>query len=605
MTAPPTPKQKEILNAVADTITDDPELREQVRVGRVPRYLRPIDFPISIKATPEIVAAFAEWADRYANPEKRLRTNLAPPERDGPPSEIDRENDRAREWASQSLKHAGAAFRTALDPDRLRRWAAKTGDRFAPLRALALSLGFSAEDEHEGAPELISTVARTIDEDGLEGLQIPVFDLVIDDWLPAAARFEYAEEETALALLVRLARPTFAERISAREIEIVEPHRGRPLSRLPALLDAGLAAPLVAGEIETVAVDGEAIATPTALHLDDPRHQLHRIAVPERRTLFPLPRRIGGTETKDLTLLYLSGLPLTGDERRDGLLRADAYWLGCLIYALSGPVELSPAEAAALLTGENCPGSPSDSVRRRFNEAAALIGNAIVVVNPRTGERRRLALTDFGSGGRTVIGPPAWWRDRADRFRLTGSLYRARTGAGGRGRRTAAGRLEDWGSNARFLSGAEAALAYSRTAGTGRRPRTPTPLRPASGSTGPGEPIFIPWLDVLRLAGEHVPADLTTAKTALERRYRRRAAALDAAGYRVPGGPGSRRAAPAGDSIEIVDRIAGGRGRSAGLLIRASARFTEAQRLAEKADGRGFDRRPLAGLLPPGTPLDD
>lgn len=597
MTATPIPEQKATLNAIADTITDDPELREQVQTGRYPRFLRPIDFPISIKGpTPEIAAAFAEWADRYANPEKRLRANLAPPERDGKPSKIDRENDAAREWARRSLKRAGAAFRAALDPDRLRRWAAKTGDRFAPLRDLALSLGFSAEDDPEDDPELIPPVARTIDEHGLEGLPIPVFDLVIDNWLPAAAKAEYMDGESALAALVRIARPTFPEQIRDREIEVVEPRRGRPLSRTPALLDAGLAAPLEEGEIETVIVDGESIATPTAFDLDT-RHRRRYLADPGRRTLWPLPTRIGEIETNDLTLLYLSEQPLSGDERRDGLLRADAYWLGCLIFALSGPVELTPQEAAALITGEPCPETPSDSVLRRWNKAALLIGNSYLVVNRSTWEPRRLALTDW-KDGRTVIGPPSWWRTRSDRWRLTGSIYR-RTGTGGRGRKTTAGRFEDRGANARFLSGAEADLSYGRTAGKGRAPRTPIYLRPASGkATGPGGTRFLTRRQVLQLAGEHLPGP--GDDDAARRRYERRIAALKAAGYFIPP---SGRAAPAGDSIEIVRRESGRRkGTEAGIYIRASARFTEAHRLAEKAGGKGFDRRPLAGLLPEPSP---
>lgn len=544
----------------------------------------------------------------------RLRDALAPPApvEDAPAlTAQDRRNDAAREWTRADPRRAGAVLRAAFDPDRLRRWAAKTGDRAAGLRAIAAGLGYATDEPEADRARKVRAALdgfrETLGREGMDGLPVTLWLYLAETLLPDLARAEYLDGESALAALVRIVRPFHAEPITAREIETVEPKRGRPLSRLPALLDAGLAAPLVAGEIEAVVVDGEEVATPapTALPLDDSdrRRRQYRIADPDpgRRTLWPLPRRIGSTETRDLTLLYLSGLPLSRDERKDGLLRADAYWIAALSFAVAGPVELTPAEAAALLTGEPCRGAPSDSVIRRFYAAATLIGNAVVVVNPRTGERRRLALTDFGPDGRTVIGPPTWWKGRGDRWRLTGSLYRrARTSTpSGRGRTTSPREFVDWGATSRFLSGAEAALSFSRTPGAGRSKRTPNLLRPASGATGAGEPVFIPRADVLRLAGEHLPADAEDSPAA-RRRYERRIAALEAAGYFVPRRP--THAAPAGDSIEIVKRT-GSKTAAPGIWIRASARFVEAQKLAGLARGRGFDRRPLSALLP--GPTDD
>ena len=61
------------------------------------------------------------------------------------------------------------------------------------------------------------------------------------------------------------------------------------------------------------------------------------------------------------------------------------------------------------------------------------------------------------------------------------------------------------------------------------------------------------------------------------------AATLEDRGYFVDS---LRAEAPAGDSVEIVSRVRGARGRRGGLLVRASARFVEAARLAQLPRGR-------------------
>ena len=530
----------------------------------------------------------------------RLRAALAPPPDCAP------EAAAARAWTADSPRRAAAAVAAALDPDRLRAWADRADDPTDAIRSLAAPFGYGpagAAPDPDAAERMAgyrrALRAAPLDDPDLDPFLALFFTA---HWLPAAADARFPSGSTALERLVAVARPSFAEPIRRREVETVEPRRGRPFSRIPTILDAGLH-----GEIVAVEVDGEPVATPTAPDLDERRRDRFRIPAPGRpRTLWPLPAKIGDTPTKDLVLLYLSGIRLSGDERRDGLLRADAYWFGCLTFALPGSVRLTIAHAAALLTGEPRTGPPPDSVRRRVFAALRLLRSALVIVNPRTGEPRTLANVDFGPGDRIALGPPAWWLARGDGdrgYRLTGALYRGRTGAGGRGRESAPGRLEDWGKTAMFLSGAEAALACSRRAGAGSRPETPIALRPASGAgTGPGPTEFLPWREVLRLAGEHVPADLP-ASGSLERRYNRRLAALADAGYLVPGGPDSLRAAPAGDAIEIVERVSGrgSKTRKTGIRIRASARFTEAKLRSER---RLFDRRPLAGLLPAGAAAD-
>ena len=69
------------------------------------------------------------------------------------------------------------------------------------------------------------------------------------------------------------------------------------------------------------------------------------------------------------------------------------------------------------------------------------------------------------------------------------------------------------------------------------------------------------------------PAD-AKSESVWGRRYRRRVAALIAAGYLIPA-PGG--VAPAGDTVEIVRVVDGrGHGHVAGVRIRASARFCAA-----------------------------
>ena len=92
-------------------------------------------------------------------------------------------------------------------------------------------------------------------------------------------------------------------------------------------------------------------------------------------------------------------------------------------------------------------------------------------------------------------------------------------------------------------------------------------LRPVR-KGGAGPDTFIPWRALLSLAGELVPAD-AKSESVWGRRYRRRVAALIAAGYLIP--------APAGDTVEIVRVVDGrGHGHVAGVRIRASARFCAA-----------------------------
>ena len=142
----------------------------------------------------------------------------------------------------------------------------------------------------------------------------------------------------------------------------------------------------------------------------------------------------------------------------------------------------------------------------------------------------------------------------------------------------------------RTVAGLESRLAYSPSAGRGKSGRisdTQRPVRP--GAAGPD--VWTPWRCVLTLAGEHVPAK-ADSKSRDGRRYRRRVEALEDAGYHIPATSG---AAPAGDTVEIVKHMRGGRAREAGLVIRASARFCEA--VARSQRKTEWKRLPASRLL--------
>ena len=169
---------------------------------------------------------------------------------------------------------------------------------------------------------------------------------------------------------------------------------------------------------------------------------------------------------------------------------------------------------------------------------------------------------------------------------MTGGLFRpALTEDGKRGPKG-----DYWGGLTRTLAGIEGALAWSPTAGRGKDGRIPDLLRPANGTTGPGPDVFLPWRQVLTLAGEHVDPEGDSPKD--RQRWKRRRDGLVSAGYLAPG----RGEAKAGDTIEVV-KILDGRGgnRQSGLVVRASARMVEAVRKSQ--DKRTWTRLPASRVF--------
>ena len=332
------------------------------------------------------------------------------------------------------------------------------------------------------------------------------------------------------------------------------------LNRVPAVLDLATRAPVDA-DVETVQVDGEPFASPAPLT---------RYRAPSRRNAsrhqqrvlpgFPGPRTLNGRGIGNIVLSALSQLPLPGDER--SRLRDDIARLGELAFALARPA-LIPEKAGASFLG----GSVTTANVARFWEAAEVLRSLTIKIDA-VGRWLSIASVDtLPTEGVVYLRPPNWWHGvgKHNAYRLSGGLWRPVLD--GNQRFSPAAALS------RIVAGLEARLCWSQPAGgRGKYGRIPGPLVPTR-KGGPGSPVFVPWTELLTLAGEVVPPDVEPTGTE-RRRYNRRVDALVEAGYLLtsPNAPIAKR----GDTVEIVKVIRGGRGRVTGLLVRASQRFCSA-----------------------------
>ena len=303
----------------------------------------------------------------------------------------------------------------------------------------------------------------------------------------------------------------------------------------------------------------------------------------------------------DLRLAALRAVPRDGSFSLPG----DVHTLLTYANALTRPTVLHEREAAMLLArhrynkekgwkgGEFR--TPVDSDIHRVWEVAYWL-RELVVWDTRTGRWLPLAFVDVLDLDRLVIGPPEWARSpRPGKWTLTAEGSASAVGRSTAGEGSMAGRI---------LTGIEYRLAAEYDGHpTSRLARY---LRPERGRSGPGPNLAIPWRVVMMLAGEHWDrSDARSDKRHLSR-YNRAFDIIEKRGYRIPEGRW-RNPAPAGDSIEIVDRIRGSRSQSAGIVVRATARFTEAARLAQMPEGRGFEHRPFiewAGVRKGPYPID-
>ena len=343
--------------------------------------------------------------------------------------------------------------------------------------------------------------------------------------------------------------------------------------------------PLVTGAV----VDGAPMAAPRADTSDlfpvRKRRPRRRFKPGEQRTL-PLP--VVPPIHHDLRLIALaelSGAPA---------LQGDVLALMAFAWAADRPLNVTGMQGAALLARAR-DGTPRAQIKptdvARFWEAAYAL-RALVAWDPGgTGAWADLATVEVprvSPVDRVTIGPPAWARAGSPgKWTLTAEASGASIARGVSGKQGMAGRI---------ITGIEYRLAAGWT---GRANSVAPDLCPADrrrkASAGPV--VELDWRTVLLLAGDWWDKDDSAQDEAANDRYRRAVATLRKRGYFVPGTP--RAEAPAGDSVEIVDTIRGHRGQGAGLLVRASARFVQAARLAQQPQGRGFETRLLtdwAGL---------
>lgn len=369
---------------------------------------------------------------------------------------------------------------------------------------------------------------------------------------------------------------------------------GRGMTRRPALVstlrrvhwrDDG-PDPLVNGAV----VDGKPMAAWRADTVDlfpvRKRRPRRRFKPGEQRTL-PIP--VVPAIPHDLRLVALADLA------GDPALQGDVLALLAFAWVADRPLILTAAEGAALLARDRhgMPRRPVLTDIPRFWEAAYEL-RALVVWDPGgSGAWANLATVEVPQVhpvDQVMIGPPPWARPLTPGTKWTltaessaASMKRAVSG--------------EQGLCGRIITGIE----YRLAAGYTGRPGTPAPdLRPADrrrkASAGPV--VELDWRTCLRLSGDWWDESDPKADEKARDRYRRAVGTLERRGYFVPDGK-LHAEAPAGDSVEIVGRVRPARGRAGGLLVRASARFVQAARLAQMPDGKGFETRLLtdwAGL---------
>ena len=350
-------------------------------------------------------------------------------------------------------------------------------------------------------------------------------------------------------------------------------------------------------EVAGAIVDGE----PMAAALPDPsdvfpvrvRRPRRRFRPGEQRTL-PLPP--APRLQPDLRLLALHDV--SADPESNPVLSGDVLALLTLAHVADRPLILTERDGAALLARDR-QGGPRPVQRQhdvpRFWHAAAALRGLLLFDPAGTGRWVPLAHVDVPSVrpvDRVTIGPPEWAQGAGrGKWTLTAEGSAAALARVTAGKQGLAGRV---------VTG----LEYRLAAGWSGRPNTVAPdLRPASARRkgGPGAPVFVPWREVLRFAGDWWDETDPSADKAALLRFNRALDTLRRRGYFAPY-PGARGEAPAGDSVEIIERVRGARNRPGGLWVRASARFVEAARLAQLANGAGFERMLLtdyAGLEAP------
>ena len=323
-------------------------------------------------------------------------------------------------------------------------------------------------------------------------------------------------------------------------------------SRSPVVLTAapGILA-LANTPMEAVEVDGEPFVTATPDTPGRPRRVRWQVQETRQGDLFPAPKTLDGQASAGVMFDAAAGMNLSGDERSP--LRADLLRVALAATCLKRAVVFTDDEGARFVGGSNTPEN-----RARFNKAMWAVRSMGFEAKPGI----FWPLVDSEPGEKNRLGPPAWWLSRRDGkakpYRLTAAPFRIAT---------------KWGGLERTIAGLEGALTWGQFSSTNSKlPHLPKHLI-AVYPGGPGPEVFVEWWRVLRLSGEPVEAH-ANPKGKHGRRYTRRIEQMRSAGYFVPVPIASmNNEAPIGDTVEIVRAVRGARNRTAGVIVRASARF--------------------------------
>ena len=390
----------------------------------------------------------------------------------------------------------------------------------------------------------------------------PVFDQIGKRWYPDGLPLAWVIEAlettpvakglSALAVVVeemKESTPTLGE----TGMLLTEGNKspGILLSRFPGVVSL-LEAPLQAIDHQ----EGELAASPS-LHSPARRYQ---VDFPLQRELFPAPMTLEGYSTEGTWIGALSEIDL------DQTLRGDICRLGLIAYALAVPAWITE-EIGAIIVG----GRDTYPNRRRFWLAHQFMRGLHVKVGRRGG---RYDFFDAeGAGFQAKLGPPHWWVEKSGpmHFKLSAAITRL---PGLKGDVRNSGIF-------RSVNGIEMAMLYGPTLGRKKSGRVSNHFRPVCPS-GPGPEVFVENWQVLRFAGENVTRDSYRNCSGERQRYRRRVEALLAAGYFCE----EDRPAAAGDTIEILRQIQGGRNHPGGLMVRASAQGCSLQQAGNREDRR-------------------